>query len=260
MPTNDGSEAFAARYARQRLAVLDRDRDEIIKQHGGSLATPYDFIRVAEAMTEIGDDEAVLEWSQRGIEQTSGWQVAQLYDLACAAHQRRGELVEVLALRRAEHERMPSLSTYRSLRQAALELSAWSVEQPAARAVLEQQDARGFIEALLVDDDLDLAWDAANNAPVEMVGQNLWMRLAERREPHSPADALTVYQRVADEVLAERADRATYQTAAKILKAARDAANAAGMPNEFHAHLDQIREQYRRRPSLIEILDKAGLP
>jgi hypothetical protein len=256
----DGSEAFAARYARQRLAVLDVDREEIIKQHGGKLAAPYDFIRVAEAMAEIGDDEAVLEWSKRGIEQTSGWQVAQLYDFACAAHTRRGEPVQVLALRRAEHQRTPSLSSYSSLREAALELSAWPIEQPAARAALEQRDTRGFIEALLGDDDIDLAWDIATNTPAETVGQHLWMRLAQRREPQSPADALTVYQRVADEVLEERADRATYQTAAKILKTARNAADAAGMQNQFQAHLAQLREQYRRRPSLIEILNKAGLP
>ena len=239
--------------------MLDGDREEIIKQHGGKLTAPYDFIRVAEAMAEIGDDEAVLEWSERGIEQTSGWQVAQLYDFACAAHTRRGEPVQVLALRRAEHQRTPSLSSYSSLREAALELSAWPIEQPAARAALEQRDTRGFIEALLGDDDIDLAWDIATNTPAETVGQHLWMRLAQRREPQSPADALTVYQRVADEVLDERADRATYQTAAKILKTARNAADAAGMQNQFQAHLAQLREQYRRRPSLIEILNKAGL-
>lgn len=255
----DGSEAFAARYARQRLAVLDGDHEEIIKQHGGKLTAPYDFIRVAEAMAEIGDDEAVLEWSKRGIEQTSGSQVAQLYDLACTAHKKRDEPVEVLALRRAEHERMPSMSSYSSLKEAALVLSAWPVELPAARAALEQHDTRGFIEALLGDGDMDLAWDVATSAPAETVGRHLWMRLAERREPQSPADALAVYQRIAGEVLEERADRATYQDAAKILKTARDAADAAGMQAQFRAHLAQLREQYRRRPSLIGILDKAGL-
>jgi len=255
----DGSEAFAARYARQRLAVLDRDYEEIIKQHGGQLTAPYDFIRVAEAMAELGDDDAVLKWSRRGIEQTSGWQVSQLYDLASDAYRRLGEPLEVLALRRAEDQRTPSLSNYSSLKAAAVELSVWPVEQPAARAALEVRDRRGLIEALLDDDDLDLAWATATSTPVETVGQQLWMRLAQQREPDNPADALSVYLRVADEVLEERADRAAYQTAAKILKTARDAATTTELRNQFQTHVAQLREQYRRRPSLIKILDKAGL-
>jgi len=41
----------------------------------------------------------------------------------------------------------------------------------------------------------------------------------------------------------------TYQTAAKILKTARNAGSTAGMRNQFQVHLAQLREQYGRRPS-----------
>ena len=83
---------------------------------GGDLTTPHQFIGVAEAMRELGLDDDVLAWAKRGIAQTSGWQVAKLYDLACGVHAGRGEPLEVLALRRAQHERMPSSATYRALR------------------------------------------------------------------------------------------------------------------------------------------------
>src|SRR5437660_4135694 len=100
-------------------------------------------------MAELGLDEEVLTWCTRGIAQPSGWQVSKLYDLACAVHARREQPLEVLALRRAQHERMRSGSTYRALRAAAETLDAWPVEQEAARATLQRADVRAFVDALL---------------------------------------------------------------------------------------------------------------
>src|SRR4051812_10601834 len=249
-------DSFAVRYARERLAILDRDVDALVRLLGGDLTTPYQFIRVAEAMRELGLDDEALAWAKRGIEQTSGWQVSQLYDLACDVQ--RGEPLEVLALRRAQHERMPSSTTYRALRTAAGALDAWALEQDAARATLQRADVREFVDALLGDDELELAWSAAAAAPPDALGSDLWLRLAERGERDRPGDALAVYQRIADEVL-EQADRRAYRSGARILQRARAAAQAAGELDAFAEYITGLRERYRRRPTLIAILDKAGL-
>jgi hypothetical protein len=249
-------ESLAVRYARERLAILDRDVDALVRLLGGDLTTPYQFIRVVEAMRELGLDDEALAWAKRGIAQTGGWQLSQLYDLACDVQ--RGEPVEVLALRRAQHERMPSSSTYRALRAAAEPLDAWPLEQEAAQVTLQRADARGFVDALLSDDEVERAWTAAAAAPDDALGSDLWLRLAERRERDRPADALVVYQRIADEVL-ERADRRAYRSAARILRRARAAAQPAGELDAFAEYLTGLRERYRRRPTLIAILDKAGL-
>ena len=135
-----GGDSFAARYARERLAVLDGDLDAIVKLLGGDLSTPYRFVRVAEAMAELGRDDETLAWTARGIAETHGWQTAKLYDLACAVHAKRGHPLEVLALRRAQHERMPSRSTYGTLRTAADAMAAWPLERDAARAALQRTD------------------------------------------------------------------------------------------------------------------------
>src|SRR5215218_2689043 len=251
-----GGDSFVVRYARERLAMLDRDIDALVKLLGGDLTTPYQFIRVAEAMRELGLDDETLAWAKRGIAHTSGWQVSQLYDLACDVQ--RAQPVEVLALRRAQHERMPSSSTYRALRAAAEAIDAWPLEQEAARGTLRRADARGFVDALLGDDEVELAWTAAAAAPDDALGSDLWLRLAERRERDRPAEALAVYQRIADEVL-ERADRRAYHSAARILQRARAAAQAAGELDAFAEYLTDLRERYRRRPTLIAILDKANL-
>ena len=111
-----GGDSFAVRYAHERLAILDVTLEALVQLLGGDLTSPHQFIRIAEAMGELGLDDETLAWATRGIAQTSGWQVAQLYDLACGVLDRRGEPLEVLALRRVQHGRMPSSDTYRALR------------------------------------------------------------------------------------------------------------------------------------------------
>src|SRR5690606_21529756 len=71
---------FAVRYTVERLAVLDGDVDRIVELLGGDVTAPHQFIRVAEAMIELGRAGDALAWAQRGIESTNGWQVSKLYD------------------------------------------------------------------------------------------------------------------------------------------------------------------------------------
>jgi hypothetical protein len=251
-------DGFAARYARERLAVLDGDSGAIVALLGGDLSRPHQFIRVAEAMVELGRDEEAVVWARRGIEQSSGWQIDQLYDLACAAHARRGEPAEALALRRAQYERTPTSASYRQLRAAAESIHAWTVESDAARRVLRERNPAGLVDALLDDGDDELAWQAAA-APAGLdLGERTWLRLAESRQTTHPAQALPVYWRLIDSTL-ETADRRAYAAAVRLLKRARDAAAAASEVDVFEPRLGALRERHRRRPSLIAMLDKAKL-
>lgn len=251
-------DGFAARYARERLAVLDGDSEAIVALLGGDLSRPHQFIRVTEAMAELGRDEEAIAWARRGIEQTTGWQTDQLYDLACVAHGRRGEPVEALALRRAQHERTPTSSSYRQLRIAADAIQAWTVESDAARRVLREHNPAGLVDALLDDGDAELAWQAATALRDLDLGERAWLRLAEARQKTHPAEALPVYWRLIDSTL-ETADRRAYAAAVRLLKRARDAATAGGEAQAFEARLLALRDRHRRRPSLIAMLDKAKL-
>jgi hypothetical protein len=254
----DEGDSYRARYARERLAILDKDIDLIVELAGGELHYGPQFFRVANAMAEIGRDDLALAWATRGIEACNDWQVGVLYDLACETYERLGQPLEVLRLRRAHHERRPSSSTYIELRNAAQEVDAWEVERDAARAVLSDEDVRGFALALLEDGDVGKAWDAAVNAEPEEIDAQLWVKLAESREPTHPTDALMVYLRVADEIL-EETDRRAYAKAVRLLKRARSVAQAAGADHIFDRHVSGWRERYRRRPTMIAMFDKARL-
>lgn len=256
-----GDDSFAARYAAERLAILDGDVDLLVELLGGDLSNPYCFIRVAEAMKELDRDDDVLTWAGRGIAEMSGWlgwQVAQLYDLAGEVYVGRQDYESLLQLRRDQHRRAPSAKSYELLRPAAEKVGVWQTERPVARSELAARDLGGLVDVLLADKEPDAAWLVAVDNPAWDAGQRRWMRLAEAREPTNPGEAMEVYLRLADREL-ETADRSAYKQATRILKRAGRAAAIAQRTPEFTDHLCSLRDRYRRRPTLIAMLDRAGL-
>jgi hypothetical protein len=252
-----GSDRFAARYAAERLAVLDRDVDALVEMLGGDLSSPYQYQRVAEAMVELDLPDDALRWARDGIERTSGWQVAKLYDLAAELLSDRGEVAAVRDLRQSQHERMPSSTTYCLLRTAATETGGWDGLRVGAREVLGARDRGGLVDLLLDDGEPDAAWAQATAEPAWEVGEHRWKRLAEVRASTHPADAMAVWFRLVDQVLTTT-DKRAYQAAVRYLKAAKKAATAADAMVEFDVRVAGLRETHRRRPSLIARLDKAG--
>jgi hypothetical protein len=164
----------------------------------------------------------------------------------------------MLELRGEQHQGMPSATTYALLKQVARSVDEWELELAGARSALAERDLGELVDALLADGDIDAAWDAATAADTAELGDHRWERLAEAREPSDPAAATIVYLRLVESTLGT-ADRRAYRLAAKQLKRMQRAATAAGLTEEFDGHLAVLREQYRRRPTLIAILDKAGL-
>jgi hypothetical protein len=177
--------SFAAKYAAERLAVIDGDVDRIVELLGGDLTSPHQFAQVAEAMIELDRSDDALSWARRGIADTSGWQVAKLYDLVAGLLSDRQDDEAVLALRREQHQRMPSSSTYSLLRSAAEAQNVWDAERDDARAVLAARDPGGVVDALLADGDTDEAWTVATAGEWESTAVQ-WKRLAEAREATTP--------------------------------------------------------------------------
>lgn len=206
-----GSDLFAVRWARERIAVLDGDTEKILMLLGGDLSAPHQFIAVCEAMAELERDEDVLSFALRGIAETSGWQVEKLYDLACDVHMRAGAFVEALALRRQQHERTPCTGTYSKLRSAAQTFDAWKLERDAARRALLERDRSGYVDALLEEGDAQTAWVVATEDPTWDPGSHRRARLAEAREPTHPEQALSSHMLVADEELLRRAATRTQE-------------------------------------------------
>lgn len=247
---------FVVRYFHERLAIVDRDPDAIVRHVGRELHHSGMHLAVARAMAEIDRPDLVLEWAMRGIE-LEGWPARELYDLACRTHVEQGAPLEALRLRRAQHERAPTPETYRKLRAAAESVDAWTVEQDAARAALRDVNTGAYVQALLADGDDAEAWGVAAAAG-EPLDDGTRVALADRRAATHPADALAIYLDVVDTVL-EETGRQHYAQAIRLLRTARDAARAAGCEDAFDTHVARLRDLHPRRPALIAMLEKVGL-
>ena len=255
---SETSDRFAFRYAVERLAVLDRDVPALVVMLGGDLTEPYQYQRVADAMLELDLTDDGLRWALEGIERTSGWQVAGLYDLACDVLTARDDVAGALRLRREQNERMPSASTYGLLRAAAVAASQWDATQAEARAVLGAGNPGALVDVLLAEGESEAAWELATTDPGGWgFGERRWKGLAEARARTHPAEAMAVWFRLVDDVLVT-ADKRSYQAAVRYLKAAVKSAQAADAMLEFEVRVAVLRETHRRRPSLMAMLDKAG--
>lgn len=103
-----------------------------------------------------------------------------------------------------------------------------------------------------------MAWNAAQGTPGWEPGLSQRLRLAEAREADRPEQALAWYMLVVDELLVQTGRR-SYAQAIGVLKRARRAAQSADQTEWFASRIAGLRENHRRRPTLIAMLDKAGL-
>lgn len=153
----------------------------------------------------------------------------------------------------------PSRRTYAALVWGAERAGAVEQERGAAWDYAAERARRAGSGALLVDlaleeGDVEQAWALADeHGP----GQS-WPALAAAVEDAHPDRAADLYEAQLVTVLGP-ADRRSYKQAARHLQQIRDLRRSAGQEEAFTDLLSQVREQHRRRPAFLTILDRAGL-
>lgn len=85
----------------------------------------------------------------------------------------------------------------------------------------------------------------------------VWLQLADASRRHDPDAAVRVYLDSATREL-EHSSVAFHERAVDLLARARETLAAVGRADELAAEIDRIREQHRRRPRLLAMLDEAG--
>jgi len=85
-----------------------------------------------------------------------------------------------------------------------------------------------------------------------------WPVLAAAVEDTHPDRAADLYEAELAAVLGP-ADRRSYKQAARHLQRIRDLRRSAGQDQAFTELVSHVREQHRRRPAFLTILDRAGL-
>lgn len=238
----------------QRLAVLDRDEEAIVRTHlrGGKVAAS--FSDTASAFEEIEEFDLAVDWARRGVEFDLGWQARRAGEQWCrmlAAH-RPGE---ELSARLEVFCRWPFADEAARLRGAAGE--SWPEHQAMVMDALAANPREAVVFALGTLKEADTAWQLAQS--LQLSDDRVWHDLINAYEKVDPIAVLPQHQRLVEEEL--RVARAqNYQFAARRLARMRVLASGTDSATRVDGLIAELREKHKRRPRLQEEFDRVGLP
>lgn len=241
------------RWFDQRFAVLDRDIEAIIRTHlrDGRVAAWVED--VAKAFEEIERDDLAIEWAER----------AALFDLGHQSRRAADRWWRLLTTHRpldlpraarTIFDRWPSAGTGERLMETAgrdtLDHVLASLESNPRELVRFQLESLRNPRA---------AWAAAHR--LDLTDDRVWADLAKAYLAIDAFAAIRVQLRLVVATLVV-ADTTKYRPAARELSRIRTSASTSGA--EALAAVDDeladLRDRYRRRPSLLAALDRAKLP
>jgi hypothetical protein len=251
--SSDSHTRFVLEYNAKRFAVLDRDVDAIIRTHARDRRVAAWLHDTAKALEEIGEVELAIDWARQGSEHDPWHQALRAAEYWCellAVHRPD----ELLAARWKVFERHPSSSTAATLYAAAG--SAWPVYRDRVFIALAPQPREAVLFVLLTLKDPSQAWQLADD--LGLTDNDVWDRLAKAYEGIDPGATLPAYARLVEAEL-EQTGAKQYQRAARRLKKMRTLAGRVDREHEVDALVAELREQHRRRPRLLQELDRAGL-
>lgn len=260
---------WVEKYLVERLLRADGDGvDALIEVHASDLApNGRTHLVIARELEAVGRAGEALEWAERGLREAvcEEGPDTDLVAFACERHERAGRLPQVVAVRRNLLRARPSLAAYQHLRTAARTAGTWDgAERTGAlevlRAATRPEKGRWYsgsvlVDALMDDDDLASAWQAATDGYAD---QRQWLALADLIRDRQPADALAVYLRSIEPLRKLTGDPA-YERLAELLLSARACHRALGTEADFATYAAALRAEQKRKRKLMALLDQHGL-
>lgn len=244
-------EDWSAGHALKRVAVAEGDPDQIVAVVGGDLAGPHAYLALVDALAHAGHDGLALRYALEGLQGTLvPHQSITLYDTAARMLHERGELDRCLALRREQLARIPTPTSYAALHRAAEDLRCWPPERLDALDVLMTKNFQGYLEVLLGEKQVDLAWSAAAGASVSPA---LRLQLLRARGPEHPEEVLDDYEELVEQALVPTGQQ-HYRTAVGYLGELRRFALACGQPQRYADLVARLLVEQQRRPTLVQML------
>ena len=245
---------FTLDWNAQRLAVLDRDVEAIIRTHARDRKVAQWFLDTAEALAEIGEFDLAIDWARQALDVGPDHQSLKAGEYWCtllAEHRP----VELLAARLEVFRRWPSSTTAARLYRDAVEEWPQHRDEVMQRLAASPRDAVLF--ALLSLKDVQYAWELAHVLALD--DDRTWSDLVKAYEKVDALAVLPVLNRL---VLIELVETGAqhYQIAARRLKKMRTLAAGSEYAPEIDHFIAELREANRRRPRLQQEFDRAGLP
>jgi uncharacterized Zn finger protein len=232
-PGEDSRERYRSRFRitriMQALAQYSGDLADLIAVEERNLSIGYRFLQIAELCREHGEDDAALEWAERGMAAFAEDPDPRLRAFLVEEYRRRGRGAEALEHSDQAFSARPTLESCRELATDAKALGDWeerrlwalsllSRPEPDPPGAMRHPSLRGLgcselVRVLLWEDDVDAAWQAANEGGCS---RDLWLKLADLRRTEHPEDAIGVYRRHIEDVIGGK-DKRAYAEAVRLI-------------------------------------------
>lgn len=248
------AEWFTLDWNAQRIAVLDRDVEAIIRTHARDRKVAAWLQDTAESLAEIGEFDHAIDWSRQALDVGPAHQSLKAGEHWCTLLAEHRPL-ELLAARLEVFRRWPSSSTAARLYRDAGDAWPQHRDEVMERLAVSPRDAVSF--ALLSIGDVQYAWELAHSLALD--DDRTWSDLVKAYEKVDPLAVLPVLNRLVLRELFETGAQ-HYQIAARRLKKMRKLAAGSEYAAEIDQFIAELREANRRRPRLQQEFDRAGLP
>jgi hypothetical protein len=226
------------------------------------------FGAVIDRLRASGRDSEIIDWMDQAVaaDHVSGHLARQGHDYwldpadvadVYLAAERSGDALAVL---RREFSRRPNASTYSTLVSYAARLGRhdeereWAIAESRRLAATPHSNGAVLVDIALSEGDLEAAWAASD----EFGPGHMWKQLASVSSDARPRAAADLFRMEVERNLV-RANTKLYAKIAEDLRTMRDLMSKAGDEADFAAFVSELRETYRRRPSLMAALDRKGL-
>jgi uncharacterized Zn finger protein len=273
-PGEDSRERYRSRFRitriMQALAQHSGDLADLIAVQERDLSIGYRFLQIAELCREHGENDMALEWAERGMAAFVEDPDPRLRRFLIEEYRRRERSEDALEHSVQAFSARPTLESYRELATDAKALGEWEERRRWALSLLDSPEpdppgamrhpslrGRGcseLVRVLLWEDDVDAAWQTANEGGCS---RDLWLKLADLRRAEHPEDALGVYRRHVEDVIAGKDKRAYAEAVRLIDETMRTLYTESGRPEDFDAYVEEVRTAHRPKRNLMKLM--AGL-
>ncbi|MFO7650968.1 MAG: SWIM zinc finger family protein [bacterium] len=254
------------------------DIDDLASVMARDLSSPSRYLEIAEVYQGAGDADKALAWAEKGYaKRGKDWTYdTGLADFLFGEYLRRGRTSDAMNVAWGEFTDAPSSYGYRMLSERAGRAGQWPTWREEALEFLRERAAgelkqgkasagplgygggcaRTLVEVLLSEGAADEAWTESVGARLDA---ELWVKLAEAREKGHPDDAVKVYQRHVEFLMAGLQGKRYEEAVRFLLRIARLLA-AMGRRAQFEKYLEEFRAKYKRKWTLMQLLDSTAWP
>lgn len=252
--SGQSQEWFTLDWNAQRLAVLDRDIDAIIRTHAKDRKVAAWLEDTAEAFEEIGEIDLAIDWAKQATDFDRGHQSLKAADYWCRLLEAHRP-AEALDARLSVFRKWPSSTSAARLHKAAGK--SWLAYRDEVVATLAPSPRDAVLFALLTLRNPEFAWNLAHSLALD--SNQTWSELVKAYEKVDPIATLPIHRRLVENELVE-AGAQHYRLAARRLARMRKLADGSELAGDVDGLIADLRETHRRRPRLQQEFDRAGLP